>query len=75
MLASINGRNVQCSDLGIWDRRMLSCLHPMQIRSYYPDVGRGSIEHRTISHDHAASRLEKCMKKSLLEKLLGWLDV
>jgi hypothetical protein len=47
----------------------------VQIRSYYPDIGRGSIEHRTVSHESADRNLLSCGKKSLLEKLLGWLDV
>ena len=75
MLAVINGQTIQCADSSIWDRRMDSRSLPMQIRSYYPDIGRGSIEHRTVSHESANSRLEQCAKKSLIEKLLGWLDV
>ena len=47
----------------------------MQIRSYYPDIGRGSIEHSTVSHEKADRRLECCGKKSLFERLMGWLDV
>ena len=75
MLATINGQNIQCADLGIWDRRMNSGSRSVQIRSYYPDIGRGSIEHRTVSHESADRNLLRCGKKSLLEKLLGWLDV
>ena len=75
MLATINGQTVQCADLGLWDRRMSSGSSRMQIRSYYPDIGRGNIEHSTVSHENANKRLSSCGKKSLFEKLLGWLDV
>lgn len=75
MLAAINGQKIQCTDLGIWDRRMGSVSPRMQIKSYYPDIGRGSIEHCTVSHEKADSHLSSCGKKSLIEKFLGWLDV
>jgi len=75
MLATLNGRTIQCADLGIWDMRMNSGSSRMQIRSYYPDIGRGSIEHSTVSHEKADRRLECCGKKSLFEKLMGWFDV
>ena len=75
MLATINGQTVQCADLGLWDRRMNSGSTRMPIVSYYPDIGRGCIEHCTISHESADRHLTGCGKKSLFEKLLGWLDV
>ena len=75
MLAIVNGRTVQCPDTSVWDRRMSSHSLPMRIRSYYPDVGRGNIEHSTVSLEKADERLGRCGKKNLLEKLLGWLDV
>ena len=75
MYATINGQMVECADSGIWDRRMESGSRQQPIGSYYPDIGRGSIEHSTVSHECADSRLTQCGKKSLLERLLGWLDV
>ena len=75
MLATVNGQMVRCADTGIWDLRMVLRSLPMRIKSFYPDVGRGSIEHRTVSHEKADRRLKACGKKSIVEKLLGWLDV
>ena len=75
MLATLNGQTIQCADLGVCDMRMNSGSPRMQIKSYYPDIGRGSIEHSIVSHEKADSRLECCGKKSLFERLMGWLDV
>ena len=73
--ATINGEVVPYADASIWDRRMVSSVRPMQIKSFFPDVGRGCVEHDTVSHDATNKRLSKCAKKSLVEKILGWLDV
>ena len=75
MTATINGRPVQCADSGVWDRRMISRSLPSRICSYYPDIGRGNIEHSIVSHRDTDSRLSRCSKKSLVERLAGWLDV
>ena len=75
MLATLNGQTIECADLGVWDMRMNSGSPQLQIRSYYPDIGCGNIEHSTVSHEKADRRLEYCGKKSLLEKIMGWLDV
>lgn len=73
--ATINGEAVPYANASIWDRRMVSGASPMQIKSFFPYVGRGCIEHDTVSHDATNKLLNKCAKKSLVEKILGWFDV
>lgn len=75
MTATINGQMVQCANSSIWEQRMVHGSSPVRIKSYHPDIGRGSIEHTTVSHEKADQHLAGCRKKSILEKLLGWLDV
>jgi len=75
MFAELNGQVIDCADVGIWDSRMSCGSRRMPIRSYYPDIGRGNIEHNTVSYESANSHLTRYGKKSLFEKLLGWLDV
>ena len=45
------------------------------IESYYPDVGRGSIEHNTVSHELAERGIARCARKTIFEKVCGWLDI
>jgi hypothetical protein len=73
--ATINGEAVPYANASIWDRRMVSGASPMQIKSFFPYVGRGCIEHDTVSHDATNKLINKCAKKSLVEKILGWFDV
>ena len=75
MFAELNGQVINCTDVGIWDDRMSCGSYRMPIKSYYPDIGRGNIDHNTVSSESVNRHLTRCGKKNLLEKLLGWLDV
>lgn len=54
---------------------MLASSLSRDIKSYYPDVGRGSIEHNPVSHDLAEHGIASCARKTIWEKVCGWLDI
>jgi len=75
MEIALQGAALGCKAQSLWDSRMLTGGKTRRICSYYPDIGRGSIEHQTVSHEDADRGLARCAKKSLLEKVSAWLDI
>lgn len=75
MIATIKGQTVPYTATSLWEQRMISDVHPKPIKSYFPDIGRGNIEHDTVSAKIANKNLLNCAKKSVWERFLGWLDV
>ena len=75
MEMKLQGTVLGCETQSLWDRRMLSGSRARGICSYYPDIGRGSIEHNTVSHEDVAKGLDRCARKSLWERLCAWFDV
>lgn len=75
MTITLNGKAVGSAPSSLWELRMLSGKSPLAIRSYHPDIGRGSIEHYSVSHRDADSGIERLGKKTVVERLCGWLDI
>ena len=75
MTIKLHGATLGCSAQSIWERRMLAGDLSRDIKSYYPDVGRGSIEHNTVSHELAERGIASCARKTIWEKVCGWLDI
>lgn len=71
----LNGEAIDCASVGLWERRMLSGRKPMVIRSYHPDIGRGSIEHQCVNHNRAEAGIGRLSRKTIVERVLGWLDI
>lgn len=75
MTVKLQGVALGCSAQSVWERRMLASSLSRDIKSYYPDVGRGSIEHNPVSHDLAEHGIASCARKTIWEKVCGWLDI
>lgn len=75
MTMKLQGATLGYSAQSIWERRMLAGDLSREIKSYYPDVGRGSIEHNTVSHELAERGIARCARKTIWEKVCGWLDI
>ena len=75
MTMKLQGVTLGYSAQSIWERRMLAGDLSRDIKSYYPDVGRGSIEHNTVSHELAERGIARCARKTIWEKVCGWLDI
>lgn len=75
MTITLNGMAVGSVPPSLWESRMLSGRKPMAIRSYHPDIGRGSIEHHSVSHDDVEAGIERLGKKTIVERLCGWFDI
>lgn len=65
------------TDMGttLWDKRMLMPGKVQGIASYYPLIGRGNIEREAVSGRNAARGLRRAMRKSLVQRVLAWLDL
>ena len=55
--------------LNLWEKRM-NTPHPKEIGSFFPDIGRGSIEHDAVSHEDVERGLLASLRFSLLEIIL-----
>ena len=75
MTMKLQGATLGYSAQSIWERRKLAGNLSRDIKSYYPDVGRGSIEHNTVSHELAERGIARCARKTIWEKVCGWLDI
>lgn len=75
MTMKLQGATLGCSAQSIWECRMLAGNLSRDIKSYYPDVGRGSIEHNTVSHELVERGIARCARKTIWEKVCGWLDI
>ena len=58
----------------LWERRM-DADKPMPIVSYYPEIGRGNIEHDAVSHKEVEKGIDGCARRSLWEAFIAWLGI
>lgn len=58
----------------LWERRMLRRTIPSRIRSDFPDIGRGNVDHDTVPHRAVERGLGRCARLSILERLLAFFD-
>ena len=75
MAIKLDGTVLDCSPRSLWDRRMLDGKRVKNIASYFPEIGRGSIEHDVVPHDVIERGIVGCAKKTMLESICGWLDI
>lgn len=60
--------NITIPKLSLWEKRM-NVPHPKEIGSYFPDIGRGSIEHDAVSHEEVEKGLMASLHFSIFEIL------
>lgn len=59
----------------LWDRRMLRGTIPYRIRSDFPDIGRGNVDHDAISHENVERGLSRSLRIPLFSRVLAFFDL